>query len=722
MPNEMEKIHPDARSLGEVIIELNISCRNVAIYPRDHPSIEKFLNRAFNLLQNLFKLRTDITFVVGKDTLIIDGFYLDKKNLGYRQFAKHLSSLNIAHITFLPGLTIDELYEFQHFISKQGTDSSLKEIQEIFSDLALTHIQVGFVDYGAFSFEEGKTAEEIPQEDLWEMYIIGFITGTLKTEEIFDEIEEIPPDIFSRLLNKICKDGIDKTASEKILTIYVRKFSKKAFSSKEMKKLLDFINGLQPDIKEQFIDTVVDILSKNMDLATMSLSNISADLVIELFDTIRSQKIAIPESLQNLLDKLLSLHQKDIENLIFGGSSLVDDIFLPSDIMDMFAKSDLERIISDPFETTESDTYQEEIQKLLEFDATEMVSVSIARLKEQCNYDYIEKIYNSIILEIMSSDVISLEEYRKFIEYLNEQSAQFMWTGQYGQVLQIIKLLRSNVEKDKFADITSEALQYYYTQEFFLTLIDSLKIIGRKARDEAWCLCEYYGEAIIPFLIDSLVNEDSQTSRSLLMSLLRKFGDKIVPEALKRLDDTRWFVKRNMFYLLNGCKSNEIIPHVRPYCRHENRKVSFEAIKCLLSLKDSYGLEIIKEYLLSEIKEEIEQAIALSGAFKVKEAVPDLIHMLRKKGKSKADLSQKIWLIQALGNIGDLRSLDAFKEILSSKGLFFSGGLEKLKEEIYKTLKNYHYNDIEDIVQLGLQSRNEYIRVESLRLNKIKAR
>jgi len=73
MPNEMEKIHPDAGSLGEVIIELNISCRNVAIYPRDHPSIEKFLNQAFNLLQNLFKLRTDITFVIG--TVAISDFF-----------------------------------------------------------------------------------------------------------------------------------------------------------------------------------------------------------------------------------------------------------------------------------------------------------------------------------------------------------------------------------------------------------------------------------------------------------------------------------------------------------------------------------------------------------------------------------------------------------------------------------------------------------------------
>ena len=70
----------------------------------------------------------------------------------------------------------------------------------------------------------------------------------------------------------------------------------------------------------------------------------------------------------------------------------------------------------------------------------------------------------------------------------------------------------------------------------------------------------------------------------------------------------------------------------------------------------------------------------------MKEAVPNLIQMLRKKGMKKADLSQKIAIIQALGNIGDLRSLDALREIIFRKTFFFfKGEVEKLKVEIYKT-------------------------------------
>jgi hypothetical protein len=349
----------------------------------------------------------------------------------------------------------------------------------------------------------------------------------------------------------------------------------------------------------------------------------------------------------------------------------------------MLSKSDTKKALSDSFETSASDEYQKEIKQILEFDASEMLSVSLPDLKREISDDFIEKTFNHVILEIMSSDLISQTEYLQLIENLKEQTIQLIVTGQYEQIMQIRKLLQVNLEKNRFADITSEALQYYSTPEFFTAFIDSLKIMGRQARDKAWQLCEDYGEMIIPFLIDALMNEETQSFRGLLMSLIRQHGDAIVPEALHRLNDSRWFVKRNMLYLLNGCKNEQIIPHVRPYCRHENPKVSFEAIKCLFSLEDDFGLERIQEYLRSGTQAETEQAIAILGAYRIKAAVPNLIQMLRKKGMNKTDLSQKIAIIQALGTIGDLRSLDAFREIVFRKTFFlFKGEVEDLKVEI----------------------------------------
>jgi len=717
----IETIPPDASLIEELITELKVSIRTIVVYPRDHPAVQNSLNRVYTVLQNIFQLRPGITLAIGKDTFLIDTHPIDKNNHLYRQFAQHLRRLSIACIHFSPGLTLDQLYNFQRIISIQRKDLSNEGIRETLSKYDLSHINVGFLDYEAFSFEEGKTAQEIPQEDLWETYIVGIINGTLRIEEISEELEDVPLDTFAQLLSRMGKRGISKTSSQNIVSLYMKKFFQKPFSNREIKKLLASIDELPSDLQEQFLSIVIETLSRDILITARVYRNISAELIMELFEAIQSRKIDVPENLRNLLEVVLKFEPQVVEQYAIGENLLVDDIFLHSDTVDMLSKSDTKKALSDSFETSVSDEYQKEIKQILEFDASEKLSIRLPDLKREINDDFIEKTFNHVILEIMSSDLISPKEYLQLIENLKEQTTQLIATGQYEQILRIRKLLQLNVEKNRFADITSEALRYYSTPEFFTAFIDSLKIMGRQSRDEAWQLCEDYGEMIIPFLIDALMNEETQSFRSLLMSLIRQYGDAIVPEALRRLNDSRWFVKRNMLYLLSGCKNEQIIPHVRPYCRHENPKVSFEAIKCLLSMEDRFGFERIQEYLRSGTQGEIEQAITLLGAYRMKEAVPNLVQILRKKGMNKTDLAQKIAIIQALGNIGDLRSLDVFREIIFRKTFFlFKGEVENLKVEIYKTLWNYPYKDIEDIIQKGLKSRNEYIKNESLRLTKIR--
>ena len=716
----MGSIPPDARLTGELITELKGSSRKTVVYPRDHPAVQNSLNRVYVVLQKIFQLRPEITIAVGKDTLISDTYQLDKKNHLYRQFAQHLRRLSIAYIHFSSGLTLDQLYNFQRFISIQRKDLSSEEIRETLSKYDLSDIKVGFLDYEAFSFKEGRTAVEIPQEDLWETYIVGIINGTLKIEEISEELGDVPLDTFAHLLSSLGKRGISKTSSQEFISVYVKAFFEKPFSNTEIRKLLAAVNELPSDLQTQFLSMVIEILSKNILITARVFQNISAELIMELFETIRSIKIDIPENLRNLLDVALNFEPQALEQHTIGENSLVDDICLPSNTLNLLSKSHTNKAISDSFETSVSDEYQKEIKQILEFDTSEILAKSLPDFQKEISDDFIEKTFNHVILEIMSSDLISQSEYLHLIENLKEQTMQFIVTGQYTQILQIRKLLQSNIETNRFADIASEALQYYSTPEFLEAFIDSLKIMGRQLRDEAWELCEDYGEMIIPFLIDALMNAETQSFRSLLMSMIRQYGDAVVPEALHRLNDSRWFVKRNMLYLLNGCKNEQIIPHVRPYCQHENPKVSFEAIKCLFSMEDHFGLERIQEYLRSGTQAEIEQAIALLSAYRIKEAVPHLIQMLGEKGMKKTDLSQKIAIIQSLGIIGDLRCLDAFREIVFRKTFFlFKGEVENLKVEIYKTLKNYPCKDIADILQKGLKSRNEYIKNESLRLTEM---
>ncbi len=331
-------------------------------------------------------------------------------------------------------------------------------------------------------------------------------------------------------------------------------------------------------------------------------------------------------------------------------------------------------------------------------------------------FEFLHKLFE--IRPAVISEILSEDEYRTFTEIVKEQVEQFVWTGQYRQVLKTLEVFESHAEKDIFPDITLNLLQYYHSLDFISQFVESLRVIGRQMREESLLLCEYYGERIIPLLMDALVMEGTQTVRKFLLSLLKQFGYKVIPEAVKRLGDSRWFVKRNMLYILGELNREEVIPHVRSYCRYKNQKVSIEALKCLLSFGDRYGVEVIKEYLRSESKEKIMQAVALSDAFKIKEVVTDLIRLLAKKGITGSDLYEKIPVVKALGDIGNPVAVDALRDLLLSKSIIFKSVVERLKEEIYRSLKNYPYEAVQDIVHAGLKSKNGGIRKESLRLIK----
>jgi hypothetical protein len=54
MFEQSEKVPVDTRLLSGAIIELNISRRNVSVYPPNHTSVERSLSRSFELMEKLF--------------------------------------------------------------------------------------------------------------------------------------------------------------------------------------------------------------------------------------------------------------------------------------------------------------------------------------------------------------------------------------------------------------------------------------------------------------------------------------------------------------------------------------------------------------------------------------------------------------------------------------------------------------------------------------------
>ncbi|HET6515868.1 MAG TPA: hypothetical protein VFG09_11960 [Thermodesulfovibrionales bacterium] len=710
MRDEKGQLPFDTRLLSEAIIELNICRRNVSIYPREHPAVERSLDRVFEFIQKLFELRDEITLAVAGDVLIVDDFFLDKKNPVYREFALHMNRMNIASVTFITGLTREELYEFHFLLSDEAKDFGPDDVKGRLRERKVAHIRIDFVDYRAFALREGRTETEAFGRHLWDRYVHALLQGTLLTDDVSDAVHDIPPDELAKVINKTASGDLSEESYDRVIISYLKRSMERVFSSAELKRVMDFISGLRPDLKKQFLSSSVNAISRDMESAHEALKGLPVEDVINILAKINEQNVAVPEVLRNLLEKFSEIETGAVEDLTFRGNLIADDVFLSSDVMDLLVGHDFEKFVTR--------TYQSEIEKIMRFNVSRLAGEGLKELENECSEENMEKAFHALIRELLVSKVVTEEEYRYFIDTLYDQAEEFIGTGQYGAVLKTLGILETNHGEGIFPDLTSGALAHYHTPEFIAQFTDSLRMVGRQAREEAQALCDHYGDEILPALFDALAEEKSQALRSFFISLITHFGPKIVPEAIKRLNDSRWYVKRNMLLILSECDENPGL-YALPYCHHENVRVSFEAIKCLLKAGDRHGHPSLRDYMRHESREVVEQAILLSGVYRVKELVPDLLQMLRKKGVSGADFYEKIRVVKALGDIGDARSIPALREVLSMKSILFKGTLDDLKGEIYKTLKKYPFAQVRDLVEAGTTSKNDTIREESLKLKRL---
>ena len=687
--DQKEELSLDARLLSDAIIEINILRHKVTIYPQGHPIIEESLNRVFEFLEQLFELRPDITLKVAKDVLIIDDSYLDKKNPIYKEFALSLSAKTIAYLTFNQGLTKDELFTFYQYIAKDTEDASPESIQEDFKGCNTPHVTVGFVDYSAFSFKEGETENGDSEKHLWEKYVQLLFEGTLQKEEEYSFISEIPPEVFARLVNETATDSMDDETYERVVTSYVRKSKEKKLLSRDIRKLVKFINRLRPELKKQFLSSSFKTFSQDLSTADEILRDIPADEAIELLNTINEQKITIPEAIKNLLEKLSLLTPEGFEGRTSGELLIVDDIPLSENITTMLSEDDFNDFVTD--------AYSKEIQALLTSDISAIGVEEIKEFEEEWCDEHLEKDFNQTLLELISAEgnsLITEDNTGYFNNLLKDQIEHFIGTGQYDQVLKILTTIKSRTDKQEDAQTDSPLL----APESIALLVDSFRIVGSQHKKDAKLLCEYCAEQLIEPLMEALIEEESRRIRRFLLDLIIHLGERAAKEALHHLSDPRWYVKRNMLHILGECGSREALSHVKPYSMHDNPKVRFQAIRYLVKAERSYAVEILRVLLNSGVRDRVDMALSVTWAFNITELIPDLITLLDKTAKRGSDFEHKIPIVRALGHMGDPRALPVLKNLLSSRSLLFKGTLQKLKDEIKNTLEHYPDSEVRKIM------------------------
>ncbi len=705
----------DTRLLSNFIYELNIARRHVTSYPSNHPIIGTAVEKVLQLLTALLSNRNTFTLGIAKNALLVGETFLDRSNPVYCDLANLLFGHGIAAVTFHKQLTPKELLAFYGLIIlKREQVEEEGGLTEALARREITGIQVQTIDYRAFQTTEEElldgTRQPIAQEQpsfLWENFARGLMAGSLGQE---GQLVDIDPAVLAELLNRGheqgqgAKTGRDFQDYADTITRFIQQLEKERRSGtrQEMiRRLATFISRLSPELRSQFINSVFSSLANSPGLAESVLSRIPEEAVISALEELNSRQESLPQMMLGIIGRLSGNLAEKValmppETATDAGDSVEERL------RTIFKEDSLDKFLPE--------NYQQQLQSIV---AQGMVVTAadqseIEELKQTLSSHIIEERISSIILDILHAspadcDLVVMER------NLVDLCAYFLGLGDFTALVNIYSrmLQQASASQDH---LQQEILGVFAKKEFVEEVLNGLRFWGKTKYFEIGSLIDMVGEPFVEPLLERLAEEQSMSLRRYYMERLQTIGVAAKNAALERLRDNRWYFTRNLILLLRNLEDPGVVAPLRRLTGHPHPKVRQEAIRALLHFRDAEADRLLMRALASTDQETLLNAVRLAEGSSHPDIQKKLVEILKHGGFSGNECELKSAAIHSLGIIGNPATLPELERLLSSRSLFRSGQLSRLKEEAVQSLKFYPKTEVVALLKTLAKSGQSEVR------------
>ncbi len=688
---EIPKTVFDSKHLSALIIELNIAHRNFRSYPKEHPVIEASFNKVITFYNKLFTHDNCILIAIARDSLVVGDVILDKKNIVFKDFAKILYEHGIGALILHPGLKADELRNFNIILSlKREELLKYGGISAVWEKSRISSISIKPIQYDLFNATEAESISanklQQPQKDLWETFTRNLIQGTLgnnySSKDILTE-DDIDPEALAKQLNRL----LDTSGLEAQVT-FIDALSKVeqqlknsdtkslTLQPKSYDKLAIFVNNLNPELRQKFLSNCFDVKSISGEVvAEEVLSRFSEKMLISTQEDAKQARLNLPSGYLSLIQKLSS-HAIDRQNELTRKSQNIIEI--NQRIKGIFCEHEAEDF------TPES--YQALLERIVSSEPPSILSeLETREITSTLDGNLLENHVSEIILQLMRLDADG--EYNQVL--VNNLSDSYYYLLQTGDYEQLIHLVLQCDAPELPPKIRKSLRSNYTSRECLEEMLVGLTTWGKSKYDNINSLIKVIGEPFIEVLLDRLAEEDNLSLRRFLMDRIQEFGIRARDHILSRLSDNRWFVLRNLIIILRTLNDSTVLEHIRHLMHHTNNRVRQEALRTCLHFQDPGAERQILYDMNSNDKETQLAAINLAERSRSVDVYKKLIAIIAKPGFNSIECEFKSAAIQALSEIGKVEALPELAKLLASKSLLNGRQLNKLKQEVVRSLRLY---------------------------------
>ena len=708
----------DIKVLSGLIHALNMAGSKLTAYPEGHPFIIESFKKVENIFQGIFETQGQLVFGIAKNSVMVGLKALDQKNPIFQRFARTLFEHGIVGLTLLRGLTSKELMDFDVIIAQKRNDIYREGgVDLLLSKAGIRHIQVKLIDYALFQAQEGLDSVDKGGEDLksflfWESFVKGLFEGTLdpdgESNESWNDIDArtLAEMLNGKYLSQDAKalEGLDYTLLSNIRNNGLNQL---ADNDESKERLFTFINSLNDDLRQCFLERFLNSFSDENDLASRVLSGLPDGIILDALEKQTNQELYVPPNILKILQKLKknpdNVDSKGVDGLL--GEHSKDELaerlnaIFKEDEGDRFVPLDYQKMLQDVIVA----------EDLSAPELTEIKQLGQTLTEHNINLNLTSIIVNLIVVHSWDQATDSLKQ------ALKDHCISLVKSGDFHVVLNVLETIGKKIDslgEDQEAP-SKGLIEMFFDRSFMEEVLTAATQWGKEKHFYIKRIIQHIGQPFIEPLLDRLAEEESKTLRLLYLELLKEFGGAVKDQLLKRLGDKRWYVVRNLLVVLRQLNDPTVLSSIYGLFDHHDQRVRHELLHTFLAFKDPRADNILLKEMNAGDSDRCLKAIMLAGMTRSSEILDKLVGFIKKKGLSKTDLEIKKASVQALAEIGDPSVLPVLQGVFKTFSLFSRQRLTLLKLEIITSLGKYPGEEVFPMLQKIASSRSGEVAIKA---------
>lgn len=270
----------------------------------------------------------------------------------------------------------------------------------------------------------------------------------------------------------------------------------------------------------------------------------------------------------------------------------------------------------------------------------------------------------------------------------------------------------------EIAEIARMGIKELLSDELVSYYIRRLQERGGAGRREAESILVAFGERAVKPLLAALSDENDLLVRKSIIDIVAQIGRPAVPAILDNLNDSRWYVVRNMITIIGGLGVPELAGNVAAVLSHPDLRVKKEAIKALSKLPHPAAAAALSDLCFFP-----EETVALTATAALSsKREPEAVSTLYRRAVQKRFLYPRYRLaheaIDSLRSIGTDEALTALEYILRARAVWQTERFRAMKIHALRSIAKISGERAKVILKNALDASEKYIGAEAKRLTK----